>query len=425
MYFYVFLCIGMGTYWEPCIPMVYRGFLCIPMGDFMKLSITTIDAAVEKTKAESLKEHVLWDNTMPGFGARISPKGKVSFILMYRHQGRRRKLTIGRYGCITLHQAREQAKTHFGEIIAGQDPAGRKRELQTGMTMKELCEYYAEKHGRAKRSWRNESSLINSHIIPKLGNRRIASIGYHDIVKFHREITALVVANRCLSLLSRMFNLAKDWMLLDPTFTNPVTGVEKNPENSRSRYIHDDEMPLIMAEILNYPDPFIKGALQICLFTGVRQARVMSLEWTDINIESKILYERNSKTAKTEKEIFTHPLTSSSIEVFLSLPRKDKFVFLDGFSREHQTKRMRLAWKEIKQKAKIVEAAGQELWLHDLRRTLGSWLVKNNYSTNIAKQALNHKSLVAAQRYQHISDGNTVRDALEDVTQKMVNAATP
>jgi len=391
----------------------------------MKLSITTLDAEIERTRVDNLKDRVLWDSTMIGFGARISPLGKVSFILMYRHQGRRRKLTLGRYGSITLFQAKEQAKNYMGEILGGEDPAGKKRELQTGFTIKDLCKHYIEHYAPSKKSGSEDIRNMNKYVIPRIGFLKVAAVSYHDILKFHREIEAKITANRCLSLVSKLFSLAKEWKFIDSNTVNPAQGIKKNSEHSRNRYIRDDEMPRLITEIINYPDPVISGALQISLFTGVRQARVMSLEWSDINFDAKLLYERNSKTAKTEKEVFSHPLTTNSVEVLLSLPRKDKYLFLDGVSRAHQTKRLRRAWKEIKMKAGINEAEGQELWLHDLRRTLGSWLVKNNYSTNIAKQALNHKSLQAAQRYQHINDGDTVRLALEDVTQKMLDSAKP
>ena len=60
--------------------------------------------------------------------------------------------------------------------------------------------------------------------------------------------------------------------------------------------------------------------------------------------------------------------------------------------------------------------------MHDLRRTVGSWLASNNYSPVITMKALNHKKLSTAQRYQRIKDRDVVRDAMNDVTQKMLEA---
>ena len=39
----------------------------------------------------------VWDGRVPGFGLRVAPTGTKTFILVYRHRGRTRRLTLGRY----------------------------------------------------------------------------------------------------------------------------------------------------------------------------------------------------------------------------------------------------------------------------------------------------------------------------------------
>ena len=48
----------------------------------------------------------LWDAEVRGFGLRIYPTGLKSFVLAYRHKGRQRFFTVGRFGELTLQQAR-------------------------------------------------------------------------------------------------------------------------------------------------------------------------------------------------------------------------------------------------------------------------------------------------------------------------------
>lgn len=387
----------------------------------MRLSASVIDSEVNNTLTMNLKDRVLWDSSVPGFGARITPKGTVSFILQYRFQGQLRKLTMAKYGRVTLTQARDQARVYFGEIMKGADPALRKKETKMGSSVADLCRVYLQRHAPKKETGAEDRQKIESRIVPEFGKRKLASITYQDMVRFHQNYGAPVQANRCLSLLSKMFNLAKDWGLLPHSHVNPCNGIKKNPEKARSRYITDSEMPKLMAAINAYPNQHLKGALLICLFTGIRQKSVMSLKWSDIDFDGATLKERKSKTSKAG-EVVVHQLTSAAIEVFRTIPRhaKDLHIFTNGFKRKTQTTYLWEAWDEIKKQVGIQETEDDKLWLHDLRRTLGSWLVKNNYSTNVAKVALNHKSLVAAQRYQHISDGDLVRNALEDVTQKML-----
>ena len=48
----------------------------------------------------------LWDDKMPGFGVRVSPRGTKSFVLMYYVAGRKRRLTLGRFPTMSLAKAR-------------------------------------------------------------------------------------------------------------------------------------------------------------------------------------------------------------------------------------------------------------------------------------------------------------------------------
>ena len=71
---------------------------------------------------------VYWDFGCPGFGVKVTPKGRKVFIVLYRTGGsgsRLRKFTIGPYGRITLHQARVAAQKVFGAKVEGRDPGGR------------------------------------------------------------------------------------------------------------------------------------------------------------------------------------------------------------------------------------------------------------------------------------------------------------
>jgi hypothetical protein len=58
-------------------------------------------------------EQVYWDESLPGFGVKVTPAGRKVFIVLYRTSGagsRLRKYTIGPYGRVTLHVARNEAQ---------------------------------------------------------------------------------------------------------------------------------------------------------------------------------------------------------------------------------------------------------------------------------------------------------------------------
>src|SRR6266704_5994837 len=94
----------------------------------VKLTKSVIDALPTPSK-----ETVHWDTGCPGFGVKITPKGRKIFVVLYRTAGggsRLRKYTIGPYGRVTLHQARIAAQKVYAARLEGRDPAGEKREAK-------------------------------------------------------------------------------------------------------------------------------------------------------------------------------------------------------------------------------------------------------------------------------------------------------
>ena len=74
------------------------------------------------------KPYFVWDGELKGFGARIDPGGAKTFAVRYRPKGHgasapKRFITIGRYGALTVDEARNRAKEILGAVATGEDPA--------------------------------------------------------------------------------------------------------------------------------------------------------------------------------------------------------------------------------------------------------------------------------------------------------------
>src|SRR3977135_4588715 len=94
----------------------------------IKLTKSAIDALPTPSS-----DVVYWDVAYPGFGVKITPKGRKVFIVLYRTGGagsRLRKYTIGPYGRVTLHQARAAALKIFAARTEGRDPAAEKQQAR-------------------------------------------------------------------------------------------------------------------------------------------------------------------------------------------------------------------------------------------------------------------------------------------------------
>lgn len=88
-------------------------------GKINKRSVGTLKAA--ETDA------YLWDgdyrDALPGFGVKLTPKGRKVYLIQYRaggRKGRTRRVTLGPHGNTTAEKARARSKTLLGEVAAGQ-----------------------------------------------------------------------------------------------------------------------------------------------------------------------------------------------------------------------------------------------------------------------------------------------------------------
>lgn len=85
----------------------------------IKLTKTAVDAATPQER-----HYELQDTTIPGFLVKVTPAGRKIFMVAYvAHNGQRRKPAIGRYGEITVEQARGIAQDWLAEVAAASIPA--------------------------------------------------------------------------------------------------------------------------------------------------------------------------------------------------------------------------------------------------------------------------------------------------------------
>lgn len=149
----------------------------------LKLTKSAIDALPEPPK-----DIVYWDTSSPGFGVKVTPKGRKVFIVLYRTAGagsRVRKYTIGPYGRVTLHQARVAAQKVHTARLEGRDPAAEKSEAKRRIVVdrvEDVLEAFIAQHVSRNRSAREVSRMPRREIGSAWGGRSIHEISKRDII---------------------------------------------------------------------------------------------------------------------------------------------------------------------------------------------------------------------------------------------------
>ena len=114
---------------------------------------------------------MLWDDALPGFGLKVTPRGKKVFIVLYRTGGAGsalRKYTIGPYGRVTLHAARAEAQKILAARLEGRDPAAEKQHKRKKLIadqVSDVVEAYVRQHVSQRRSAREIERLLTLELV--------------------------------------------------------------------------------------------------------------------------------------------------------------------------------------------------------------------------------------------------------------------
>ncbi len=135
------------------------------------------------------RKDIRWDDCMPGFGVRVFPSGRKTFVLSFRHQARKRLMTIGAFGVLTLEQARDRARAKLVALTDGVDPLAERQREARGETVKDLAEAYLERYAKVhKKTWKDDAGRLRNVVLPRWGSGKLTALKRADIAAAHRSI---------------------------------------------------------------------------------------------------------------------------------------------------------------------------------------------------------------------------------------------
>jgi hypothetical protein len=209
-----------------------------PVNRQAKLTKRTVDAATARED-----RYDVWDSQLRGFGVRLSTTGTKTFILRYRPRraGRsapKRFMTLGRYGPVTVEEARDRATKLLGAVADGQDPAAAMTQAQRSPTVAEAAIDFLNEHVATKRKPTTAAfyrHILDRHIVPGPGRRKLRDLTKADVARFHNSLRKTsYLANRVVAALGSLYSWAGRRGLVPEEF-NPTRRLEKFRESRRER----------------------------------------------------------------------------------------------------------------------------------------------------------------------------------------------
>ncbi len=350
---------------------------------------------------------IYWDEEIPCFGLRVYPSGRRSYVVTYRVNHRKRLANLGRADALTLAEARRKARNFLGQVADREDPQAADDALRAASTVKSLVDIYLCKHAKPKKQTGNtDEQYLSRLLVPKLGSRLAVTITPADIADIHSTYGAKhpYAANRLLEIVRKMYHCAETWGLVPRGFPNPCAGIEEFPERKRKVYVTGEQMPALARAIDGELNEHARHALWLLLLTGVRKKELLRAQWRDVDWDRRTLAIGRTKSG----EPLLAPLSTAAIERLKMIPRIDGNPYvICGPLTGQPLKDLRSAWTRVRAAAGL-----EEFRIHDLRRTVGSWLVQDGVSLHLVGAVLNHKDpkTTAGYAYFQTEDRQSVLD---------------
>lgn len=347
------------------------------------------------------KDHFIWDNALPGFGVRVSPRGQKTYIIQYRHRGKSQRVKLGRFNLITADEARRDAKIILGDVEAGKNPAQSVGQKRSAPSLNEISDRFLDEYVAVRLkpgTQANYRQVLRAYILPALGTRKITDIEHTDIVALHFHLKHIPCqANRSVLVLSKIFNLCEQWGIRDHG-SNPCRHIHFYKENRRTRFLDKEELArlwqtLDIAETENMASPYAINAYRLLILTGCRLGEIRTLKWSFIR-GNRVEFP-DTKTGY--KRI---PFNAEAMRVLGGMIRlpDNEYVICGEKSGTHIIN-LQKSWRRIRARAGL-----DDLRIHDLRHTFASQAVMGGTPLALVSRLLGHSKISTTMRYAHLAD---------------------
>lgn len=333
------------------------------------------DISIRSLKAPETGQITHFDDTLRGFGVRVSPGGTKTFVLLVG-KARRRK-TIGRVGIISLKDARKKAKAILAERTLGS------QELPT-ITFAEALAVFIDTHGqKLKPSSRAESKrLLERHFLPKWRHEKLQAIGTNEIsVTIDKLLRTPSEAAHAYANLRQFFSWATDRHYLDRSPMERLKTPHKHVP--RSRVLSDDELCAVYRHALDENSTYTK-LVRLLVLTGQRIRQIAHLKGEYIDRKRQLIEWPPELMKSNRRHVIPYGDLASEIidtlpEIGFVFPARGKrSIPINGFS---------------KLKRDFDEACGASGYTHhDFRRTMRTGLASLRIPREHAERLLDHRS---------------------------------
>lgn len=397
------------------------------------------DRSIRSIKPRESRFEV-WEDGRSGFGLRVAPSGKKSWIYLYRINGRPRRMTFGHYPDVSLAEAHEAHALAEKKLSQGIDPGaeeqGKKTEDRKAPTVETLVNEFVEKGLKFKgnRSWKEYRRNLYKDVVPAWGDRKAKDIRKRDVILLLEGIAARGAQNQStqvFKIIRRMFNFAVERDILE--FTPCAQVKPLAPDRRKERFLSETEIKTfwISLETCGMTDE-LKRALRLILLTAQRPGEVVGAHSDEFEDNWWTIPAERSKNKRAHR-VFLTPLAISLFQA----EEKKGYLFpsprpkVDQETGEREVKPIEVnALAHALRRAFQPDPENQKQRMplqhftpHDLRRTAASHMAALGFGI-IVEKILNHTNRTVTAIYDRYDYDKEKQQALESWSRKLNSIIT-
>ena len=338
---------------------------------------------------------------VPGFGQRIYPSGRKSYVLQRTMGGKQRLITIGDAAILTERMAKDVSRRLILRIELGQNPADKKQRGRKTPTYTAFLQSYWEE---VAPTWKPSTLKIHdiyrrTHLDHAFAGKFIDEIGHADAVRWHAALTRSAgpgAANRAMEILRAMFGKAEAWGYLSE-HSNPFRGIKRNKGRKIERFLSEDEMARLGQALADAREekPLEVAVISLLALTGCRRGEFLNLKWGEV--QGRKLKLTNSKTGP--RIVWLGEQARSVLDRFTRGPKHTRVLPF----KVQPASAVDWFWRGLRRKAGL-----DDVRLHDLRHNYASLAARSSETLPMLANLLGHKAIDTTARYAHLDDAHII-----------------
>ena len=359
------------------------------------------------------------DEQLKGFALRVTASGTKSFVVEKNIGNKVRRITLGKYGALTVEQARKEAQKVIGQIATGVDPIAEKQaQKMSVITLEQVFNDYKQ----ARKSLKH-NTLYNYERVLNIGfagwkSKPFLSITKDKVAKHHEKLGkehGEAYANLAMRLLRALFNFAEgqyeDSQGRSVVTENPVKRLSQTRAwyrvERRQTFIKSHELAPWYAGVQQLQNETLRDYLLLLILTGLRRQEAATLRWDQIDLTAKTLTVLDTKNH--EPHILPLPNYLYQLLLLRSQRKINDYVFPGPGAAGHII-------EPRKQMVNVTKFSGIHFTVHDLRRTFITIAEGLDISAYALKRLMNHKMNGDITAGYIVTDVERLRKPMQQIT---------